>query len=93
MSTIDVGLLLNRVDGRALSRCADSPLRVVLVEGEALKLPRASRLLRVLTGSAWVSQAGRDTFLQAGERFRPTEGRDPAVVSPLGRLPLLLEMR
>jgi Protein of unknown function (DUF2917) len=92
MSTIDVGLLLNGV-GRDAMRSADSTLRVVLVEGEALKLPRSSVLLRVLSGSAWVSQAGRDTFLQAGERFHPADGRDDIVVSPLGPVPLLLEMR
>ena len=92
MSTIDVGLLLNGVS-RASTRCAESPLRVVLMEGEALKLPRGSILLRILSGTAWVSQDGLDTFLQAGDRFRPVAGSDPAVVSPLGTLPLLVEMR
>ncbi len=92
MSTIDVGLLMNGV-GHGVMRSPDSPLRVVLVEGEALKLPRSSVLLGVLSGSAWVSQAGLDTFLQAGERFHPADGRDAAVVSPLGPVPLLLEMR
>ncbi len=93
MSTIDVGLLLSRVDRRALTRGADAPLRVVLVEGEALRLPRGTTQMRVLTGSAWISQAGRDSFVQAGERFHPAGGRDPAVLSPLGRVPLLVEMR
>ena len=92
MSTIDVGLLLNGIDRRA-PRTADSPLRVVLVEGEALKLPRGSTTLQILSGTAWVSQAGLDTLLEAGDRFRPAESSDPAVVSPLGTLPLLLEMR
>jgi len=92
MSTIDVGLLLNGVS-RASTRCSESPLRVVLMEGEALKLPRESVLLRVLSGTAWVSQAGLDTFLKEGDRFRPVESTDPAVISPLGALPLLLEMR
>jgi hypothetical protein len=92
MSTIDVGLLLNGIDRRT-PRTADSPLRVVLVDGEALKLPRGSTALHILSGAAWVSQAGLDTFLEAGDRFRPAESSDPAVVSPLGTLPLLLEMR
>jgi hypothetical protein len=93
MSTIDLGLLLNGMGRGARARCTDSPLRVVLVEGEALKLPAGSSLLHVLTGAAWVSQAGLDTFLQAGDRFRPARDADPAVISPLGRIPLLLEMR
>ena len=92
MSTIDVGLLLNGVS-RASTRCAESPLRVVLMEGEALKLPRGSVLLRILSGTAWISQDGRDTFLRAGERFRPAAASDAAVVSPIGTPPLLVEMR
>jgi hypothetical protein len=92
MSTIDVGLLLNGVP-RGSAGCSNSPLRVVLVEGEALRLPRESAVLRVLSGTAWVSQAGLDTLVQAGERFAQVCGADPAVISPLGRVPLLLEMR
>jgi hypothetical protein len=92
MSTIDVGLLLNGVPRGAVGG-SNSPLRVVLVEGEALRLPRKSAVMRVLSGTAWVSQAGLDTLVQAGERFAPADGADPAVISPLGRVPLLLEMR
>ena len=95
MSTIDVGLLLSGVGrgSREAAGAADAPLRVVLVQGEALKLPRGSALLCVLTGAAWVSQAGQDLFLPAGERFHPQPDADAAVVSPLGGVPLLLEIR
>jgi hypothetical protein len=92
MSTIDVGVLLNGV-GRAATRCAEPPLRVVLMEGEALKLPRGSTSLRVLSGTAWVSHAGQDLFVPAGQRFRAAHGTDSAVVSALGGVPLLVEMR
>ena len=95
MSTIDVGLLRNGIGrgARDTAGSTDAPLRVVLVEGEALKLPRGSSQMRVLTGAAWVSQAGRDSLLQAGELFRPEASTDAAVVSALGSVPLLLEIR
>ncbi len=92
MSTIDVGLLLNGVE-RGVTRASGSPLRVVLVAGEALKLPRGTAALRVLSGTAWVSQAGLDMFLEAEQSFRPAADPDAAVVSPLGPVPLLVEMR
>ncbi len=94
MSTIDVGLLLNGVGhGRAgADGSSSAPLRVVLVEGEALKLPPGSTGLRVLTGAAWVSQAARDSFPKAGELFHPADDADAAVISPLGDAPLLVEI-
>ena len=91
MSTIDFALVLNGLD-RGVARSPDSPLRVVLVEGEALRLPRTCLRLRVLSGTAWVSQDGADVFVQAEGTFAPC-GSDAAVVSPLGALPLLLEIR
>lgn len=94
MSTIDISLLLNGVGrGAADAGSTSAPLRVVLVDGEALKLPPGSALLRVLTGTAWVSQAGLDLFLPAGELFRLVPAGDAAVISPLGGVPLLLEIR
>ena len=94
MSTIDVSLFLNGVGRRASEGAgSDAPLRVVLMEGEALRLPRGSSRMCVLTGAAWVSQDGRDTFLRAEETFHPVRGADCAVVSPLGSVPLLLEIR
>jgi hypothetical protein len=92
MSTIDGSLLLSGIAPRARG-ASPSPLRVVLVQGEALRLPRSTAALAVLSGTAWVSQAGRESVLQAGEQFLPADGRDAVVVSALGSLPLLLEMR
>jgi len=95
MSTIDIGLLLNGVGRRAegSSESADAPLRVVLVQGEALRLPRSRTSIRVLAGSAWITQCGEDRFLTAGEAMTAAAGADRAVVSALGAQPLLLEVR
>jgi hypothetical protein len=95
MSTIDIALLLNGVGPRAAgsSQSTDAPLRVVLVEGEALRLPRSRASIRVLAGSAWITQRGDDRFLKAGEAMTAAAGADCAVVSALGTQPLLLEVR
>ncbi len=96
MSTIDLGLLLNGLDRRA-HRSAGSadaaPLRVVLMEGEALRLPASRTRVAILTGTAWVTQRGEDRILMAGETMTAAANADCAVVSALGTVPLLLEVR
>jgi hypothetical protein len=67
-------------------------LRIVLYEGELYRLPRTSSGIRVREGVAWVSFAGRDTIMCRGEELRLQTGRDFAVVSPLSRSGLILEV-
>ena len=55
MSTLDLSLFMNGV-GRGAARPADSALRMVLVEGEALRLPLSRMRVRVLSGTAWITQ-------------------------------------
>ena len=92
MSTLDISLLMNGVP-RGAVRPADSTLRMVLVEGEALRLPLSRLRVSVLSGTAWVTQAGGDTLLQPGESFDLSAAADRAVISPIGTVPLLFEMR
>jgi hypothetical protein len=92
MSTIDLSLFMNGVP-RGTTRPADSALRMVLVEGEALRLPLSRLRVRVLSGTAWITQKGEDTLLQAGEAFNLSAAADRAVISPIGNVPLLFEMR
>jgi hypothetical protein len=95
MSSIDLGMLRNGV-GRSVAGAlgsTDAPLRVVLVQGEALRLPRSRTSIRVLAGSAWITQSGEDRFLKAGEAMTARADSDCAVVSGLGSQPLMLELR
>ena len=92
MSTLDISLLMNGVPRGAI-RPADSTLRMVLVEGEALRLPLSSLRVSVLSGTAWVTQQGEDKLLQPGESFALSAAADRAVISPIGTVPLLFEMR
>jgi hypothetical protein len=66
--------------------------RLVLSKGELYRLPAPSQVLRVLSGTAWVTLAGQDIFLEAGEKRAFTVNGDIALVSALGRAPLTLEV-
>lgn len=92
MSTIDLSLLMNGVR-RGAARTRDSALRMVLVQGEALRLPLPRLRVRVLSGTAWITQAGVDTLLEEGGTFNPSASADRAVISPVGNVPLLFEVR
>jgi hypothetical protein len=95
MSTLDLSLLLNGVDrgaARGALRSAQPPLRMVLVEGEALRLPLSLTHVSVLSGTAWITQAGSDTLLQAGDGFALSAAADRAVISAVRKGPLFFEM-
>ena len=66
-------------------------LRLTLIRGEALRLPRETSRLRVLSGNAWLSLGGEDRVLQSGESLAlPPALRYPAIVSALGEEELFL---
>jgi hypothetical protein len=95
MSTIDLGMLLNgagRPSAGAFGH-TDAPLRVVLVQGEVLRLPRSRTSVRALAGRAWITRCGEDILLEAGQAMTATADSDCVVVSALGSQPLLLEVR
>jgi hypothetical protein len=96
MSTLDLTMLLNGVERGAMRgavRPAHSPLRMVLVEGEALRLPLSLMKVSVLTGTAWITQAGTDTLLETGGCVDLSAVADRAVISAIGTVPLCFEMR
>jgi hypothetical protein len=67
-------------------------LRTILYRGEACRLPRRCPGLRVVSGEAWVAFDGRDTVIGAGEVLLLEGKRGFAVVSPVGREALVLEV-
>ena len=103
MSTLDLGLLLNGVDrgtGRGAAHSAEtlggpsrSALRMVLVEGETLRLPLSRMLVGVLSGTAWITQAGTDSLLQEGASLDLSAAGDQALISAIGKGPFFFEMR
>ena len=96
MSTLDIGLLMNgagRLTDRGDARPAQPALRMVLVEGETLRLPLSRMRVNVLSGTAWITQTGTDSLLQAGASLDLSAAGDQAVISAIGKGPLFFEMR
>jgi hypothetical protein len=91
MSSTEIALVVSGLRRSASPRGA--ALRFVILEGEALRIPRARRALSVVNGTAWVTQRGRDTVLAAGDAQGLEPRADAALVSPLGSEPLILELR
>ncbi len=92
MSSADITLAFEDVlRGSAGARPA--VLRLAMRRGEALKIPATRRQISVLTGIAWVSQAGEDMLVGARGCLEILRGKDAAVVSPVGGDGLLIEVR
>jgi len=75
-----------------VSRSADVALRLVLYRGEIYRFPPTGRGLRILKGQAWVSYAGEDILLTRGDATCLASSQGFALVSAVGRTPLILEV-
>jgi hypothetical protein len=69
-----------------------SVLRLILYQGELLRLPRFSRGVEVLSGVAWVTDTGRDMVLAPGDKASLQSGKFVALVSAVGNNPLVLSV-
>ncbi len=68
-------------------------VRLTLVRhNEVFRLPVAGRSIEVVAGTAWVTVNGRDIFLASREKLWLPSRRDAALISALGRNPLILEI-
>jgi hypothetical protein len=68
-------------------------LRLALLRGELLRVPRSARHLSVLSGRAWVSFGQDDLIVCRGESLSLGQrSRSPALVSALGDEALFVEL-
>ncbi len=67
-------------------------MRVMLLAGEVHRVRSNYRGLRIRSGQAWVTVNGRDLVLKRGEEVALEKRHDAAVVSALGRAPLVIEL-
>ena len=67
-------------------------MRVMLVKREAFRVGPSFRGLRVRSGRAWVTVGGRDLTLPRGHAVALDPNAGPAVVSPLGLMPVVIEL-
>jgi hypothetical protein len=68
-------------------------VRLALIRGEILRAPRHASRLSILSGTAWVSNRGKDYLIGRGEKLPlETSHVDPALISAVGETPLFLEL-
>lgn len=67
-------------------------IRLMLHDDEVFRLPMTSRGVQVVSGLAWLTIAGEDIFLRNGQRLWLVTPKGAALVSALGRTPLVLEV-
>ena len=76
-----------------VERRSDYPvLRIALLYGEQFRLPRDSRWLQVLAGTAWVSLGGKDHVLDGGDCLTVSKAKDGAIVSALREDSIVIEI-
>lgn len=68
-------------------------LRLVLYKNEVFHLPPVSQEIRVLSGVGWVTTSGRDIILGPDEKALISAHADFALISALGKSPLIFELR
>lgn len=68
-----------------------SQSKIELMKGYVRTEKRESQLLRVVSGTAWVSMDGKDLILNPGEELKLSRGEYKAVVSATGNEPLVYE--
>jgi hypothetical protein len=90
MSSINMSLLFQ---GVARGAPATAPLRIVLLPGEALRIPRARATIRVLSGTAWLTSEGEDIILCSGQCLSVATSKEPPVISGIGSEAVLFELR
>lgn len=66
--------------------------RIVLYANEFYRVPDTYRKLRVVTGTAFVTQAARDLILGPGHETELDRGKDVALISPLRSTEVIVEL-
>ena len=89
MSSVDIGMVFQTAARGIAATERRRVLRIALLPGELLRVPRSRRHLHVLSGTAWVSDSARDIVADRGACAGLGRSRNPALVSGVGGAPLL----
>ncbi|HEY9667801.1 MAG TPA: hypothetical protein V6C91_13405 [Coleofasciculaceae cyanobacterium] len=66
--------------------------QVTLEKGQIFRVPLACQEIHVVSGVAWITFAGKDLIVQAGEKTFLPSHKASAVLSALGNMPVSLEI-
>ena len=92
MSSADITMIFHNALRGIAAKESRPVLRIALLPGELLRVPRTRKHLHVLTGTAWVSDCGRDIVAERGACVPLERSRHPVLVSGAGSKPLLFEI-
>ncbi|MGO9409215.1 MAG: hypothetical protein ACLQCB_00540 [Spirochaetia bacterium] len=92
MSGADISMIFQNAARGVAAKEARPVLRLALLPGELLRIPRARRHVHVLSGTAWISECVRDVVADRGACVGLSRSRHPVLVSSLGAQPLLFEI-
>ena len=92
MSSVDIAAIFQNAARGVAAKESRPVVRIALLPGELLRVPRARGHLRVLSGTAWISECARDVVAERGSCVALARSRHPALVSGAGNQPLLLEI-
>ncbi|HUI71240.1 MAG TPA: hypothetical protein VL354_12040 [Spirochaetia bacterium] len=92
MSSADIALVFKNAAKTVPATESRPVLRIALLPGELLRIPRGRRHVHVLSGTAWISECTKDTVADRGSCVRLARSRHPALVSGAGSKPLLFEI-
>jgi len=68
-----------------------SKTAIELMKGYVRDEKRESQVMRIVSGTAWVSMDGEDIILNPGEELKLSHGKYKALVSPANDEPLVYE--
>jgi hypothetical protein len=91
MTSHEMTLTFDQFALSSKSAVEDRAFRIVLLSGELLRVPKAHRSIRVVSGAAWISHNGHDYELNPGEVLPLARTRHDALVSAEGQT-LFLEI-
>jgi hypothetical protein len=69
-----------------------SPCSFTIEKGEVFRISSTCQEIQVLSGVAWLTAAGKDIILSAGEKTSLLSNEDSVLLSALGNVPLTLEI-
>jgi hypothetical protein len=84
--------LLGNQWGLGMDTKLTNVMRLILVGQETYRVAHTYRGLRVRSGRAWLTLSGRDLVLKRGDEIALQAKGDYAVVSAVGRAPVVIEL-
>jgi len=76
----------------ALTKPAETLLRIQLVPKAVMSLARTNQNIRVIAGTAWIAFDKQDFVLHPGQKINLSPGKYESLISPLGESMLIFEI-